>query len=85
MGTPWDDDVAEAMRCAFAGRAENWPLVARTLAAEVSELRAKLVDRLVSELKRCPQCGDVADSVEVRASGPVRYRHGQLEHLGATV
>jgi hypothetical protein len=42
MSTPWEDDVAEALRCAHAGRCENWPLVARTLAAEVAELRTKV-------------------------------------------
>lgn len=39
--TAWDDDVAEAVRCALAGQCENWPLTARTLAAEVAELRSQ--------------------------------------------
>jgi hypothetical protein len=42
MSTPWEDDVAEAVRCALAGQCENWPLVARTLAAEVTELHEKI-------------------------------------------
>jgi len=81
--TPWENDVAEAMRCALAGRSENWPATARVLHAEVTELRAKLIDRLASELKRCPECGAPADSVEVPPNGPARYRHGELWHLSA--
>lgn len=40
--TPWENDVAEAMRCAYTGWSENWPATARVLAAEVTELRAKV-------------------------------------------
>lgn len=42
MSAAWDNDVAEALRCALLGTSQNWPLTARTLAAEVAELRAQL-------------------------------------------
>lgn len=83
MSAAWDDDVAEALRCALLGTSPNWQLTARTLAAEISELRAKLIDKLSEGLKRCPECGAAADSVEVPPNGPARYRHGELWHLSA--
>lgn len=85
--TAWDDDVAEALRCALLGTSQNWPLTARTLAAEISELRAKLIEKLTEDFPRCPRCprcGRLADSVETRIDGPTRYRHGQVEHLDLT-
>ena len=82
MSTPWEDDVAEALRCAYAGQCENWPLAARTLAAEITELRGKLIDKLAEDMRRCPQCGRLADSVETRADdGRTRYHHGQFMHV----
>jgi uncharacterized protein with PIN domain len=81
MSTPWEDDVAEALRCAYAGQAENWPLIARTLAAEVTELRDKLNDKLAEDLRRCPRCGRVADQVTVCEGKPTVYWHGGTEHL----
>lgn len=83
MTTPWDADVAVAMSEALAGRGN--PDVARVLAAEVTHLRGQLVDKLAEQLRRCPRCGQIADSVETRIDGPTRYRHGQIEHLDLTV
>jgi hypothetical protein len=80
--TPWEADVAVAMSEAQAGRGN--PDIARVLAAEVAELRRKLIDKLAADLRRCPRCGELADSVETRIDGPTRYRHGQLEHLDLT-
>lgn len=41
--TPWENDVADALRCAYVGSSQNWPLTARTLAAEVTKLQAEVV------------------------------------------
>lgn len=79
--TPWEADVAVAMSEAVAGRGN--PDIARVLAAEVADLRRKLIDKLAEGLKRCPECGARADSVEVPPNGPARYRHGELYHLSA--
>lgn len=77
----WDDDVAEALRCAQTGVSQNWPVTARTLAAEISELRSKLIDKLVEDFKRCPRCDRLADEVIVREGKPTVYWHGGTEHL----
>jgi hypothetical protein len=81
MSTPWDDDVAEAVRCALAGQCENWPLTARTLAAEVQELRAKVIEHEIRELKRCPVCHDVALGVVKELGQQTRYHHETSTHL----
>jgi hypothetical protein len=78
--TPWEADVAVAMSEARAGRGNQD--VARVLAAEVTHLRDQLIDKLAEELKRCPVCGVLADSVVAPSSGPVRYQHGEGWHLG---
>lgn len=82
--SPWDDDVAEALRCAYAGSSENWPATARVLAAELTEVRAKLNDKLAEDLRRCPRCGRVADHVTVHEGKPTVYWHGGTEHLDMT-
>lgn len=40
--TPWEQDVATAVQQAYRGQSENWPMTARVLATEVTELRSKL-------------------------------------------
>jgi hypothetical protein len=81
MSTPWEDDVAEAMRCARSGRSENWPATARVLHAEVTELRAKVIEHEIRELKRCPVCHVVALSVVKEEGKPTRYHHETTTHF----
>jgi hypothetical protein len=47
--SPWEDDVAIAMSEAMAGRGN--PIIARVLAAEVAELRRKVIDLLAREMR----------------------------------
>lgn len=84
MSTPWEDDVAEAVRCALAGQCDNWPLAARTLAAEVAELRAKVIEHEMRELKRCPVCHVVALGVVAELGKPTRYHHETTTHFDRT-
>jgi len=81
MITPWDNDVAEAVRRAYAGVSDNWPLTARTLATELAEVRKQLNDKLAEDLKRCPRCHVVALGVVVEEGKPTRYHHETTTHF----
>lgn len=81
MSTPWEDDVAEALRCAAMGTSDNWPATARVLAAELREVRSKLADELARELRRCPVCRVVALGVVTEPGKPTRYHHEAITHF----
>lgn len=82
--TPWENDVAEALRCAAAGSSDNWPATARVLAAELTEVRTKLNDLLIQEMKRCPVCREVAVGVVSELGKPTRYHHETATHFDLT-